>query len=112
MSAQMQQHKAQVRKTMRQASSENTFALEELAEELKDAKNCLTRDAASRQGAARFPNKICGGRGAPVIIRRRRAGERSERPHEFSADASNLAADLAEAKARSGGPSAPRRRVA
>ena len=43
MSAQMQQHKAQVRKTMRQASSENTFALEELAEELKDAKNCLTR---------------------------------------------------------------------
>ena len=43
MSAQMQQHKAQVRKTMRQASSENTFALEELADELKDAKNCLTR---------------------------------------------------------------------
>ena len=38
MSAQMQQHKAQVRKTMRQAASENTFALEELAEELKDAK--------------------------------------------------------------------------
>ena len=37
MSAQMQQHKAQVRKTMRQAASENTFALEELADELKDA---------------------------------------------------------------------------
>ena len=39
----MQQHKAQVRKTMRQAASENTFALEELADELKDAKHCLTR---------------------------------------------------------------------
>ena len=37
MSAQMQQHKAQVRKTMRQASSENTFALEELADELLKA---------------------------------------------------------------------------
>ena len=43
MSAQMQQHTAQVRKTMRQASSENTFALEELSDELKDAKHCLTR---------------------------------------------------------------------
>ena len=43
MSAEMQQHKAQVRKTMRQAASENTFALEELADELKDAKHCLTR---------------------------------------------------------------------
>ena len=82
------------------SSSENTFALEELAEELKDAKTRPpARDTRPYQGAARSPNKICGGRGAATgCVRRRRAGERSERPHEFqSADARRSRRTLAEA---------------
>ena len=42
---------------MRQASSENTFALEELADELAGAKNCQRARRGRRQSAARFPNK-------------------------------------------------------
>jgi hypothetical protein len=100
MSAQMQQHKAQVRKTMRQAASENTFALEELAEELKDAKNCLMRAtrphvkallASQIRYAAAEELRLLSGDDAPASVPNDRMS--------FSADASNLAADLAEAKA-------------
>ncbi|CAH0380152.1 unnamed protein product [Pelagomonas calceolata] len=99
MSAQMQQHKAHVRKTMRQASSENTFALEELADELKDAKNCLTRAkrphvkallAAQIRYAAAEELRLLSGDDAPASVPNDRMA--------FSADAENLAADLAEAK--------------
>ena len=95
----MQQHKAQVRKTMRQASSENTFALEELAEELKDAKNCLTRAtrphvkallASQIRYAAAEELRLLSGDDAPASVPNDRMS--------FSADAQNLAADLAEAK--------------
>ena len=101
MSAQMQQqHKAQVRRTMRQAASENTFALEELADELKDAKNCLTRAkrphvkallASQIRYAAAEELRLLSGDDAPASVPNDRMA--------FSADAQNLAADLAEAKA-------------
>ena len=99
MSAQMQQHKAQVRKTMRQAASENTFSIEELAEELKDAKNCLTRAtrphvkallAAQIRYAAAEELRLLSGDDAPANVPNDRMS--------FSEDATNLAADLAEAK--------------
>ena len=99
MSAEMQQHKAQVRKTMRQAASENTFALEELADELKDAKHCLTRAkrphvkallAAQIRYAAAEELRLLSGDDAPASVPNDRMS--------FSEDAKNLAADLAEAK--------------
>ena len=99
MSAQMQQHKAHVRKTMRQASSENTFALEELAEELKDAKHCLTRAkrphikallASQIRYAAAEELRLLSEDDAPANVPNDRMS--------FSEDAKNLAADLAEAK--------------
>ena len=99
MSAEMQQHKAHVRKTMRQAASENTFALEELADELKDAKHCLTRAkrphvkallAAQIRYAAAEELRLLSGDDAPASVPNDRMS--------FSTDAQNLAADLAEAK--------------
>ena len=95
----MQQHKAQVRQTMRQAASENTFALEELADELKDAKNCLTRAtrphikallAAQIRYAAAEELRLLSNDDAPANVPNDRMS--------FSEDAKNLAADLAEAK--------------
>lgn len=94
------QHKAEVRRHLRQAAGSNSFALESLADELKDAKDCLVRAtrphvkallAAQIRYAAAEELRLLSDDGAPAHVSNARM--------TWSQDVAGLAADLKDAKA-------------